>query len=110
MSERKCGCVIATEINTPSVKRGFEVGGYIKEFCDQHKPKSVEVKHGLDRVYDAEMRKDDIYKLSEKIWDAMSEVDYDPMHPKFDQIQDPTKDKVIEYATDIILGFPSLNK
>lgn len=32
----KCGCVIATADNTASVLCGFEMGGYVKEFCAEH--------------------------------------------------------------------------
>jgi len=32
---RKCGCLIADNRDT-LVKKGIEVGGYVKEFCSQH--------------------------------------------------------------------------
>lgn len=32
----KCGCVIATTKNTASVRKGYECGGYVKEFCGEH--------------------------------------------------------------------------
>lgn len=31
--ESKCSCVYATAENTESVRKGFEVGGYVKETC-----------------------------------------------------------------------------
>lgn len=36
MSALKCGCVIATPKNTESVRKGFEMGGYVKSFCYRH--------------------------------------------------------------------------
>jgi hypothetical protein len=32
----KCGCVIA-DANDRAVKKGYELGGYVKEFCATHK-------------------------------------------------------------------------
>ena len=41
MSHRnKCGCLVA-DGKDRSVRKGFELGGYTKEFCDKHKPKPV---------------------------------------------------------------------
>lgn len=37
MSTRKCGCVIATERNTPSVRAQAEMGGYVKHECEFHR-------------------------------------------------------------------------
>lgn len=36
MSKLKCGCVMATSKNTDSVRKGFELGGYVKQFCAKH--------------------------------------------------------------------------
>lgn len=36
MGKLKCGCVIADSRNTSSVRKGIEVGGYVKEFCEKH--------------------------------------------------------------------------
>lgn len=33
MSKRKCGCVYADSKNTPAVRHGLEMGGYLKEAC-----------------------------------------------------------------------------
>lgn len=32
--ESKCTCVYATAQNTESVRKGYEMGGYVKEVCD----------------------------------------------------------------------------
>lgn len=32
----KCGCVVATSKNTASVRKGFEMGGYVKDWCEKH--------------------------------------------------------------------------
>lgn len=64
----------------------------------------------LDQQYDAAIYSDEIYTLAEKMWNALNEVNFDPMHPKFSDFKDPVKDKIIEYATDMILGFPSCNE
>ncbi len=45
-----------------------------------------------------------IDELSEKIWDAVNEVDYDPMHPEFKHFKDPIKDEIIKFATRLICG------
>lgn len=39
MSKLKCGCVVADSRNTAAVRKGFEMGGYVKHFCAEHKPK-----------------------------------------------------------------------
>ena len=49
-----------------------------------------------------------IGQLSHKIWDAINEVDYDPMHPAFDSFEDPVKDEIVKFATDVISGFPNI--
>lgn len=36
MGTLKCGCIIADSNNTISVRKGFEMGGYVKQFCDFH--------------------------------------------------------------------------
>lgn len=36
MSEHKCGCVYADAKNTPAVRNGYEVGGYLKTPCKGH--------------------------------------------------------------------------
>jgi hypothetical protein len=36
--ERQCGCVIANAHNTLTVRLGYEMSGYIKRFCEKHKP------------------------------------------------------------------------
>jgi hypothetical protein len=36
MSTLKCGCVIATRMNTESVRKDYEVGGYVKKWCPKH--------------------------------------------------------------------------
>lgn len=41
MSTLKCGCVYADSRNTPAVREGYELGGYLKEACDKHS------KHGI---------------------------------------------------------------
>ncbi len=61
--------------------------------------------NNLDRSYEAEMQKEKIEKLASKIWDAINEVDPDPMHPNFESFIDPVKDEVIAFATRAILGF-----
>jgi len=33
--KKSCGCVIANGKNTPAVRRGFELGGYVKVECDE---------------------------------------------------------------------------
>lgn len=40
MSKLKCGCVIATSKNTASVRKGFEMGGYVKKWCHKHDPQA----------------------------------------------------------------------
>lgn len=44
MSKRKCGCVYADRYNTKAVRDGFEMGGYVKDFCEQHKPKRMQAR------------------------------------------------------------------
>lgn len=36
VSTLKCGCVIADSKNTPAVRDGYEMGGYVKSFCSEH--------------------------------------------------------------------------
>lgn len=36
---KKCTCVYATSRNTASVRKGYEMGGYVKELCDTCKAK-----------------------------------------------------------------------
>lgn len=43
MSMRKCGCIYATSANTDSVRKGFEMGGYIKEPCPAHNGKRYRI-------------------------------------------------------------------
>lgn len=62
----------------------------------------------LDRHYDVQMNQDKIMVLANKIWDALNEVDYDPMHPNFEHLDDPIKDKIIEFASDLIVPTESL--
>lgn len=38
-SEEPCSCVYATSENTESVRKGFEMGGYLKVECDYCKEK-----------------------------------------------------------------------
>lgn len=45
---------------------------------------------------------DKIILLSEKIWESINEIDYDPMNPSFKYLDDPIKDKIIEHASMII--------
>lgn len=40
MTRRKCGCVYATAQNTETVRKGLEMGGYVKEFCAEHRPEA----------------------------------------------------------------------
>jgi len=37
MATRKCGCVYADSKNTLGVRRGFEMGGYLKKPCEKHR-------------------------------------------------------------------------
>ena len=46
--------------------------------------------------------------LAAKIWDAINEVDYDPMHPSFEHLDDPVKDELLKYSAFILNGFPGL--
>lgn len=41
MSRLACGCIVATAQNTAAIRRGVEVGGYVKRFCEQHGIKAV---------------------------------------------------------------------
>lgn len=36
MSERKCGCIYADAKNSPDVRSGHELGGYLKSRCPKH--------------------------------------------------------------------------
>ncbi len=36
MGTKKCGCVVADSKNTFSVRKGFEMSGYIKSRCAKH--------------------------------------------------------------------------
>jgi hypothetical protein len=38
VSTEKCGCVYADALNTPSVRAGYEVGGYLISACAEHAP------------------------------------------------------------------------
>lgn len=49
-----------------------------------------------------------VEQLSHKIWDVINEVGYDPMHPAFDSFEDPVKDEIVEFATEVINGFPNI--
>lgn len=62
----------------------------------------------LDNAYEAEVQNEKINKLAQKIWDSINEVDYDPMNPNFEFLDDPVKDKIVEFATEAVLGFPSI--
>lgn len=42
--------------------------------------------------------------LSEKVWDALNEVDYDPLHPQFKYFDDPVKDKIIDFSRWMLDG------
>lgn len=53
---------------------------------------------------------DKVMVLAEKMWDALNEVDYDPMHPRFSEFDDKVKEKVIGYAKEMLAGFPSINE
>lgn len=45
VEDGKCGCIYATAANTKAVRDGYEMGGYVKEFCPEHaKPDAVEYK------------------------------------------------------------------
>lgn len=49
-----------------------------------------------------------IDQLSNKIWDAINQVDYDPLHPAFNSFEDPVKDEIVKFATEVINGFPNI--
>lgn len=34
--KKACGCIYATSANTESVRKGYEMGGYVKQFCPEH--------------------------------------------------------------------------
>lgn len=34
--KKACGCIYATSANTASVRKGYEMGGYVKQFCPKH--------------------------------------------------------------------------
>lgn len=57
-----------------------------------------------------ELNKDDslVKLLASKIWDAMNEVDCDPMHPNFEHFNDEVKDELLRYSAFILNGFPGL--
>jgi hypothetical protein len=40
MNKKKCGCIIANAANTPAVRNGYEMGGYVKSFCAEHAVKT----------------------------------------------------------------------
>lgn len=58
----------------------------------------------------AELNKDDapVKLLASKIWVAINEVDYDPMHPDFEHFDDEVKDELLKYSAFILNGFPGL--
>lgn len=63
----------------------------------------------IDNKFGISPKDEQIKALAKKIWEALSEIDPDPMHPEFESFNDPVKDQVIAYATDMINGFSSLN-
>ena len=36
MSKLKCGCIYADRYNTEAVRKGYEMGGYLKKACQKH--------------------------------------------------------------------------
>lgn len=44
MGKLMCGCVIADSRNTPSVRKGFGVSGYVKKFCAEHSKRNMPTK------------------------------------------------------------------
>lgn len=40
--KQKCTCVYATAENTEAVRKGYEMGGYVKEFCPMHAAEAAE--------------------------------------------------------------------
>lgn len=59
MSRAQCGCIYATSQNTKSVRDGYEMGGYVKTFCDRHKvegweyaEESLALREGRQRLFD----------------------------------------------------------
>lgn len=45
-----CKCVYATADNTPAVRDGYEMGGYLKEECDECKSKEAETSEAVRYV------------------------------------------------------------
>lgn len=62
----------------------------------------------LDQHYDIQMNQDKIMVLANKIWEALNEVDYDPMHPNFEHLDDQIKDKIITFASELIVPTEAL--
>ena len=63
----------------------------------------------IDNKFGINPKDEQINALAKKIWEALGEIDPDPMHPEFESFNDPVKDQVIAYATDMINGFASVN-
>ena len=63
----------------------------------------------IDNKFGINPKDEQINALAKKIWEALGEIDPDPMHPVFESFNDPVKDQVVAYATDMINGFSSLN-
>lgn len=49
-------------------------------------------------------RSEDVNKLASKLWDAFNELDPDPMHPNFENFDDPIKDHYIAAASYLVIA------
>jgi hypothetical protein len=47
MAKRKCGCIYTDARNTPAVRDGCEMGGYIKTPCAEHSPEAREARTAM---------------------------------------------------------------
>lgn len=56
----------------------------------------------LDQQYDIDANADKIHQLAGLIWDALNQIDPDPMHPQFEHFEDPIKDVVIGAAVALL--------
>jgi len=49
MTKRKCGCVYADRFNTSAVRKGFEMGGYLRSPCANHSKQKTPARQPEDK-------------------------------------------------------------
>jgi hypothetical protein len=76
MSTLKCGCVYADSNNTSSVRKGYEMGGYLKTPCHRHGNSMGDNVVGC-RICNAPTRMFGT-KLCDRCWELETRIKHDP--------------------------------